>query len=58
MASIDDPGDRPARKGVLAATCVSALVVNANTAAAVTSLLGSISEDAPIAEWQWEAPIR
>jgi MFS family permease len=40
--------------GVLAAACVSALVVNANTSA-VTILLPSISEDvgAPVAELQW-----
>src|SRR6476469_2022424 len=46
--------DRPAAKGVLAAACVSALVVNANTSA-VTILLPSISEDvgAPVAELQW-----
>src|SRR3954454_15410039 len=46
--------DRPAGTGVLAAACVSALVVNANTSA-VTILLPSISEDvgAPIAELQW-----
>jgi len=39
---------------VLAAACVSALVVNANTSA-VTILLPSISEDvgAPVAELQW-----
>ena len=46
------PPGRPA--GVLAAACVSALVVNANTSA-VTILLPSISEDvgAPVAELQW-----
>src|SRR3954454_6281607 len=46
--------DRPAGTGVLAAACVSALVVNANTSA-VTILLPSISEDvgAPVAELQW-----
>jgi EmrB/QacA subfamily drug resistance transporter len=40
--------------GVLAAACVSTLVVNANTSA-VTILLPSISEDvgAPVAELQW-----
>ena len=40
--------------GVLAAACVSALVVNANTSA-VTILLPSISEDvgAPVAQLQW-----
>src|SRR4051812_33931510 len=40
--------------GVLAAACVSALVVNANTSA-VTILLPSISKDvdAPIAQLQW-----
>jgi MFS family permease len=49
------PGpDRAAGKGVLAAACVSAFVVNANTSA-VTILLPSISEDvnAPVAELQW-----
>src|SRR3954470_11577777 len=46
--------DRPAGSGVLAAACVSALVVNANTSA-VTILLPSISKDvgAPVAELQW-----
>ena len=46
--------DRPAAAGVLAAACISTLVVNANTSA-VTILLPSISEDvqAPIAELQW-----
>ena len=46
--------DRAAGKGVLAAACVSAFVVNANTSA-VTILLPSISEDvgAPVAELQW-----
>ena len=45
---------RKAAGGVLAAACVSALVVNANTSA-VTILLPSISEDvgAPVAELQW-----
>src|SRR5262245_214792 len=40
--------------GVLAAACVSALVVNANTSA-VTILLPSISEDvnAPVSQLQW-----
>ena len=44
----------PAGRGVLAAACVSALVVNANTSA-VTILLPSISEDvgAPVAQLQW-----
>jgi EmrB/QacA subfamily drug resistance transporter len=43
-----------AAAGVLAAACVSTLVVNANTSA-VTILLPSISEDvgAPVAELQW-----
>src|SRR4051812_30146723 len=43
-----------AGKGVLAATCVSALVVNSNTSA-VTILLPSISKDvdAPVAQLQW-----
>ena len=46
--------DRPAGRGVLAAACISALVVNANTSA-VTILLPSISEDvgAPVAQLQW-----
>ena len=46
--------DRRAGSGVLAAACVSALVVNANTSA-VTILLPSISEDvdAPVAQLQW-----
>src|SRR5215470_15273889 len=46
--------DRAAGLGVLAAACVSALVVNANTSA-VTILLPSISEDvhAPVAQLQW-----
>src|SRR3954468_11750722 len=46
--------DRQGGTGVLAAACVSALVVNANTSA-VTILLPSISEDvgAPVAELQW-----
>ena len=45
---------RRAGGGVLAAACVSALVVNANTSA-VTILLPSISDDvgAPVAELQW-----
>ena len=45
---------RTAGLGVLAAACVSALVVNANTSA-VTILLPAISEDvgAPIAQLQW-----
>ena len=48
-----EPG-RPAPGGVLAAACVSTLVVNANTSA-VTILLPSISEDvhAPVAQLQW-----
>jgi EmrB/QacA subfamily drug resistance transporter len=46
--------DRIAGKGVLAAACVSAFVVNANTSA-VTILLPSISQDvgAPVAQLQW-----
>ena len=59
MASTDMPSDGPvapraAGKGVLAAACISALVVNANTSA-VTILLPSISKDvgAPIAQLQW-----
>src|SRR5918995_4827794 len=53
MSSRTDAGTR-APGGVLAAACVSALVVNANTSA-VTILLPSISEDvgAPVAELQW-----
>ena len=48
------PANGRAAGGVLAAACVSALVVNANTSA-VTILLPSISEDvgAPVAELQW-----
>jgi len=60
MASMDVPADRAtledrrAGGGVLAAACVSALVVNANTSA-VTILLPSISKDvdAPVAQLQW-----
>src|SRR3954452_6184942 len=46
--------ETPAARGVLAAACISALVVNANTSA-VTILLPSISEDvgAPVAQLQW-----
>jgi MFS family permease len=46
--------ERRAGGGVLAAACVSALVVNANTSA-VTILLPAISEDvdAPVAQLQW-----
>src|SRR3954467_8421352 len=46
--------DRRAGGGVLAAACVSAFVVNANTSA-VTILLPSISKDvdAPVAQLQW-----
>ena len=46
--------DRKAGGGVLIATCVSTLVVNANTSA-VTILLPAISEDvgSPIAPLQW-----
>jgi EmrB/QacA subfamily drug resistance transporter len=53
MSSRADAGTR-APGGVLAAACVSALVVNANTSA-VTILLPSISKDvgAPVAELQW-----
>ena len=48
------PEDRRAGGGVLAAACISTLVVNANTSA-VTILLPSISEsvDAPVAQLQW-----
>jgi EmrB/QacA subfamily drug resistance transporter len=63
MAAVEDAAggpakpaapSRPAAGGVLAAACVSALVVNANTSA-VTILLPSISEDvhAPVAQLQW-----
>jgi EmrB/QacA subfamily drug resistance transporter len=61
MAVTDEPGGRTAvdagqkaAGGVLAAACVSALVVNANTSA-VTILLPSISADvnAPVAQLQW-----
>ena len=47
-------GGRRAAGGVLAAACISAFVVNANTSA-VTILLPSISEDvgAPVAQLQW-----
>src|SRR4051812_49615980 len=46
--------DRKAAAGVLAAACVSAFVVNANTSA-VTILVPSISKDvnAPVAQLQW-----
>ena len=46
--------DRAAALGVLAAACVSALVVNANTSA-VTILLPAISSDldAPLSQLQW-----
>src|SRR5438477_11454972 len=49
----------PAGLGVLAAACVSALVVNANTSA-VTILLPAISEDtgAPVAQLQWAVTAR
>lgn len=47
-------GDRKAGLGVLLATCISALIVNANTSA-VTILLPAIGEDvgAPISTLQW-----
>src|ERR671910_3173406 len=50
----DGAVNRAAAGGVLAAACVSALVVNANTSA-VTILLPAISTDvdAPVAELQW-----
>jgi dipeptide/tripeptide permease len=53
VSAAPEPGRRAAG-GVLAAACVSALVVNANTSA-VTILLPSISEDvgAPVAQLQW-----
>src|SRR4051812_12162434 len=53
-AAVAAAPDRPAAKGVLAAPCVSTLVVHANTSA-VPILLPSISEDvhAPIAQLQW-----
>jgi EmrB/QacA subfamily drug resistance transporter len=46
--------DRPAPRGVLAAACISTLVVNANTSA-VTILLPAISQDvdAPVDQLQW-----
>lgn len=46
--------DRQAGRGVLAAACISALVVNANTSA-VTILLPAISRDvgSPVAQLQW-----
>ena len=49
-----EAADRAAGLGVLAAACVSALVVNANTSA-VTILLPAISKDldAPLAQLQW-----
>src|SRR5262249_27272302 len=48
------PAARAAGLGVLAAACISALVVNANTSA-VTILLPAISDDtgAPVAQLQW-----
>ena len=56
MTSALDPSDvdRKAGLGVLIATCVSCLVVNANTSA-VTILLPAIGEDvdAPISMLQW-----
>src|SRR4051794_10123651 len=54
MTSMDVRVDRPAARGVLAAACISALVVNANTSA-VTILLPAISKDvdAPVAQLQW-----
>src|SRR3954462_3630119 len=52
-AAAPDAG-RKAGTGVLAAACISALVVNANTSA-VTILLPAISEDtgAPVSQLQW-----
>jgi MFS family permease len=52
-AAAKSPGQKAAA-GVLAAACVSALVVNANTSA-VTILLPAISKDvnAPVAQLQW-----
>src|SRR3954452_18961534 len=46
--------DQAAGRGVLAAACVSALVVNANTSA-VTILLPAMSKDldAPLSQLQW-----
>jgi EmrB/QacA subfamily drug resistance transporter len=59
MASVGATAAEPAAghkagTGVLAAACVSALVVNANTSA-VTILLPAISDDtgAPVAQLQW-----
>ena len=53
MAATTD-GSRKAGSGVLAAACISALVVNANTSA-VTILLPAISEDtgSSVAQLQW-----
>jgi len=52
--SASGPTSTPAASGVLAATCVSALVVNANTSA-VSILLPAISQDtgASLATLQW-----
>ena len=54
MANPAQLPDRAAGMGVLAAACVSAFVVNANTSA-VTILLPTMSKDvgAPVAQLQW-----
>ena len=54
MSTTAAGADRAAGMGVLAAACVSAFVVNANTSA-VTILLPTMSEDTgtPIAKLQW-----
>ena len=54
VAAHPDIADRTAGLGVLAAACVSAFVVNANTSA-VTILLPTMSKDvgAPVSQLQW-----
>src|SRR3954451_9808418 len=56
MSAISPPAavDQAAGRGVLAAACISALVVNANTSA-VTILLPAMSNDldAPLSQLQW-----
>jgi EmrB/QacA subfamily drug resistance transporter len=51
---VSTDADHPAGRGVLAAACISSLIVNANTSA-VTILLPAISKDvgAPVAQLQW-----
>jgi EmrB/QacA subfamily drug resistance transporter len=53
-AAVEGSADRAAGLGVLAAACVSAFVVNANTSA-VTILLPTMSKDvgAPVSQLQW-----